>query len=61
MEIPVLDQTGLTNNFDINIKWNALNWRQNPDGLRQAILNELGLELVSSREPIDMLVVEKAK
>jgi hypothetical protein len=29
--------------------------------LKQVVLDQLGLELVPSREPIEMLVVEKAK
>jgi|ERR1017187_4955462 uncharacterized protein (TIGR03435 family) len=60
--IPVIDQTGLTNNFDIDLKWKQSNWREpNPDGLKQAVLDQLGLELVPSHEPIEMLVVEKVK
>jgi uncharacterized protein (TIGR03435 family) len=60
--IPVIDQTGLTNNFDIDLKWKQSNWREpNPDGLKQAVLDQLGLELAPSREPIEMLVVEKVK
>jgi uncharacterized protein (TIGR03435 family) len=60
-EIPVIDQTGLTNHFDIDLKWNETNW-QHPNlvGLKQALLDQLGLELVPGREPIEMLVVEKA-
>jgi len=55
---PVIDQTGLTQNFDINLKWN----RNDPqhDSLKQALLDQLGLELAPSRQPIEMLVVEKA-
>jgi uncharacterized protein (TIGR03435 family) len=58
--IPVINQTGLTDNFDIDLKWKQSNWREpNPDGLKQAVLDQLGLELVPGREPIEMLVVEK--
>jgi uncharacterized protein (TIGR03435 family) len=60
-EIPVIDQTGLTNHFDIDLKWNEKNWQHpNRDSLKQALFDQLGLELVPSREPIEMLVVEKA-
>ncbi len=31
------------------------------EALKQAVLDTLGLELVPSREPVEMLVVEKAK
>ena len=61
-EIPVIDQTGLTGNFDIDLKWNERDWQhRNPDALKQALVAQLGLELVPSREPIEMLVVEKTR
>jgi uncharacterized protein (TIGR03435 family) len=59
---PVVDQTGLTQNFQIDLKWNErFGGDPNHDSLKQALLDQLGLELVPSREPIEMLVVEKAK
>jgi uncharacterized protein (TIGR03435 family) len=70
LELPVIDRTGLTNRFDINLKWDQrepdwiLAWPEkhhNPDAIKQALTDQLGLELVPSREPIEMLVVEKAK
>ena len=61
-EMPVIDQTGLTQNFHIDLKWNE-RWGQDPnhDALKQALLDQLGLELVPGREPVEMLVVEKVK
>jgi uncharacterized protein (TIGR03435 family) len=57
---PVLDRTGLTSHFDIDLTWDeADRQHRNPDALKQALLDQLGLELVPSREPIEMLVVEK--
>src|SRR6185369_10337791 len=62
LQIPVLDATGLTNNFDIDLKWEEADWRHpNPDGLKQALRAELGLDLEPARQPIEMLVVAKAK
>jgi len=61
-EMPVLDHTGLAGRFDINIKWPEQDWEhRNSDALKQVLLDELGLEMVPSREPVEMLVVEKAK
>ena len=61
LEIPVVDQTGLTSRFDIDLQLNKQEGQQhNPAVLKQALLDELGLELVPGREPIEMLVVEKA-
>ena len=63
--LPVLDQTGLTNNFDFNLVWDTGSKKRgnypNVDVLKQALLNQLGLELVPSRESIEMLVVERVK
>jgi uncharacterized protein (TIGR03435 family) len=60
-QLPVIDQTGITTHFDIELSWNEQEYRQNPDGLKQALLDQLGLELVPGRAPIEMLVVEKSK
>ena len=68
-QIPVVNQTGLTGKYDFKIQWDEYGKKvgsQHPDypnldGLKQALLNQLGLELVPSREPIEMLVVENAK
>jgi len=59
--VPVIDGTGLTNlyDFDLNCTENdlkTLDW----DKVNQA-LDPLGLELVPTNMPIEMLVVEKTK
>ncbi|MFZ0827661.1 MAG: TIGR03435 family protein [Verrucomicrobiia bacterium] len=59
---PIIDRTGLKGGFDMDVKWNdADKANRNVDGLKQALTDQLGLELVPGREPIEMLVVEKAK
>jgi uncharacterized protein (TIGR03435 family) len=61
-EIPVIDQTSLTSPFDIDLKWDETNWqRPHLESLKQALLDQLGLELVPGRESIEVLVVEKVK
>jgi uncharacterized protein (TIGR03435 family) len=61
-QIPVIDRTGLAQHFNIDLKWEEQDWQHhNLEALRQALLDQLGLELVPSREPTEMLVVEKAK
>ena len=58
--IPVVDKTGLTDRFDIDLKLNESNSQHpDPQNLKSAVLDQLGLELVPGREPIEMLVVEK--
>ena len=59
---PVLVQPGMTDRYDITLS-NAFQWEEAQD-VKQVLTNELaqaGLELAPSREPIEFLVVEKAK
>jgi uncharacterized protein (TIGR03435 family) len=61
-ETTVIDQTGLTGRYDLNLKWHESNsGHTDPEELKRALLDQLGLELVPDRQPIEMLVVEKAK
>jgi uncharacterized protein (TIGR03435 family) len=57
--IPVIDQTDLTGDYDVNLKWDYRNDPQH-DNLKQAVNEQLGLELVSGTAPVEMLVVDKA-
>ena len=52
---PVVDRTGLTGNYDF------ITGSFGADKLNQVFLDQLGLELVPGREPLEMLVVEKAR
>lgn len=56
-KLPVLDRTGLKGGYDITLR-GRMNSRSEYERL---IGDQLGLELVPSREPIEMLVVEKVK
>ena len=55
MNIVVIDQTGLTRNLDIDFKWD-----KTPEGLKRALLDELGLKLTPSRQTVEFVVVDKA-
>ena len=69
LQIPIVDKTGLTNEYDYSIAWSQPFPASKQIGLelpnlevlKQALHDQLGLELVPSREPIEMLVVEKVK
>ncbi len=58
LQTPVINQTGVGNKFDIDLKWNRNDPQHN--SLKQALTDQLGLELVPTNMPIEMLVVEKA-
>jgi uncharacterized protein (TIGR03435 family) len=61
-ERPIIDQTGLTQHFSINLKWAPLRTRDAYlNSLKQALIDQLGLELVPDRQPVEMLVMEKVK
>lgn len=59
---PVIDETGLTDAYDVEVHWNA---KLQGDALRNEIQRlmreEYGLALSPARRAIEMLVVEKAK
>ena len=60
--MPVIDQTGLTNNYDFILKWDdASPIHPNKEGIKQALLDQLGLELVPTNMPVETLVIEKVK
>jgi uncharacterized protein (TIGR03435 family) len=52
--VPVIDQTGLTNAFNINLKWHK------DSDLKQVLGDKLGLELVPGQAPVEFLIVDKA-
>ena len=58
---PVVDETGLTNSYDVDIKWNGnLRGSAEPKEFQRVLGEQLGLELVPDRRAMEMLVVEKA-
>jgi uncharacterized protein (TIGR03435 family) len=59
-KMPVIDETGLTQHFSIDVKWKELGERDpEHNALKKALLERLGLELVPGRAPVEMLLVEK--
>ena len=61
LKIPVVDKTGLEGNVDFVVHY-PMGWRlADQEHLKTSLLNELGLELVPGREPVEMLVIEKSK
>jgi uncharacterized protein (TIGR03435 family) len=61
-EIPVIDQTGLTQHFSIDLQWPRQTTRAGAlKAVKQAILDQLGLELVPARQKVELLVMQKQK
>jgi uncharacterized protein (TIGR03435 family) len=58
---PVINETGLTGKYDLEIQWQPRAGESDKDAYARALREQLGLELVPSHEPIETLVVEKAK
>ena len=59
MEKPVLDETGLTGRFDLDLQWQPKPGESEKDAYRRALSEQLGLELMPDRAPVEMLIVEK--
>lgn len=59
--VPVLDETGLTGHYDLQLQWQRGPGESDKDAFVRAVREQLGLELVPATRPIEMLVVEKAK
>ena len=58
---PVLDRTELKDKYDITLKTPWQSGRPSREALNQALREQLGLEVVPAREPVEMLVIEKVK
>ena len=69
VESTVIDRTGVTGNFDINLQWTPENLRSagagTPAGdgpsLFTALQEQLGLKLESARGPVEYLVIDSAE
>lgn len=62
-ERPVVDATGLTGSFDLELKWTPDNATAPPGGasLFTAVQEQLGLRLEPRRAPVSVLVIESAE
>jgi uncharacterized protein (TIGR03435 family) len=62
LNVPIIDATGLTGRFDIDLTWDQTDLRQQTtDSIKQAVLEQLGMELTPAKQTIDMLVVEQSR
>jgi len=58
---PVLDKTGLTNRYDLQLKWKQEGREVAPEVLIEAVRNQLGLELTPAKRPVELVVLEVEK
>jgi uncharacterized protein (TIGR03435 family) len=59
---PVIDQTSLgSRRFAMDLRWKENKFHDNPDGLKQAMREKLGFEVVPTNMPVEILVVDKAR
>ncbi len=62
LDVPVVDETHLTGRYDYALDWGvSLRYPESKRATVQALREQLGLELVPTNLPIEMLVVEKVK
>jgi uncharacterized protein (TIGR03435 family) len=54
---PVIDKTGITGNYDIDLRW-ATNAQQDNESAVTAALEELGLKLEPTKGQVDLFVID---
>jgi uncharacterized protein (TIGR03435 family) len=59
LQIPLENQTGLNRHYDIKIDYHPHPGESEQNAYKRALTDQLGLELVPTNLPIEMLVVEK--
>ncbi len=57
LDVPVLDETGLKDEYDFELSWVP----GDPESIKTALVEQLGLELIPARRPVEMLIVEGAE
>jgi uncharacterized protein (TIGR03435 family) len=56
---PVIDETGLTGKYDLQIQWQTRAGESDKDAYVRTMREQFGLALVPTNMPVEMLVVEK--
>jgi len=57
--LPVINETGLKGRYDVELQWRPQPGESEKDAYKRALSEQLGLELIPSRQPIKMLIVDK--
>jgi uncharacterized protein (TIGR03435 family) len=56
LNLPVIDETGLKEEYDYDISWIP----EDAQSLKTGLVEQLGLDLVPARRPVEMLIIEGA-
>ena len=59
--LPVLDETDLKGRYDLQLQWGPGPGETDKDAFVRALRDQLGLELIPTNMPVEMLVVEKER
>jgi uncharacterized protein (TIGR03435 family) len=58
-QIPIVDETGLEGSYNLDLRWKVkTDPNANQEAIKQALIDQLGLELVPVRKRVEMLIVE---
>ena len=61
-QIPIVDETGLAGAYDIDLRWKVrTDPNANQAAMKQALIEQLGLELVPAHKSVELLIVEKVR
>lgn len=58
LDIPVLDRTGLTNHFDVAIRWRPKHGQTEAQAIEEALRKRYGFQFIETKLPLRVLVVE---
>src|ERR1017187_75968 len=59
--LPVLDETGVTNQHSFDVIWDQKDHHPNPAGMIAAVKERLGLDLLPAKRSLEVVVVRKAQ
>ena len=61
-QMPVVDETNLKGSYNLDLLWEVkTDPTANQEAVNQALIDQLGLELVPMHKAVEMLIVEKAQ
>jgi uncharacterized protein (TIGR03435 family) len=61
-QMPIVEETGLTGSYNLDLRWKVkTDPIANQEAVKQALIDQLGLELVPVHKRVEMLIVEKVQ